>query len=273
MKVFDAHIHGHDTVPAPEDLLRKMDLAGVYGGCIFSNRPTEYNTVYGTGFDDRLREVLDWCKGYEDRLFPVLWIHPHEKDALSRVHIAADNGIAAFKIICKHFYVYDAECMELIREIACVGKPIFFHSGILWDSFSIEVGSIYNRPLNWEYLLKVPGLRFSMGHCAWPWYDECLALFSEFEAAKRVGPTAEMYLDITPGAPEMDRRDMFAKLFKRPGAADYVFFGSDQGAESYDTERVQGMITFNNSIYDEIGLNQTARQKLYGDNLLRFLGK
>ena len=72
MKIFDMHIHARGTKPNPEALLKNMEKAGVYGGCVFSNRPIESREHGGTPFEERLAEVLAWTKGYEDRLFPVL---------------------------------------------------------------------------------------------------------------------------------------------------------------------------------------------------------
>ena len=79
MKIFDMHIHEH-AAPNPEDLLKKMEAAGVYGGCIFSHQPyiNKPGSVFedGKSFEERLTNVLGWTKGYEDRLFPIIWIHP-----------------------------------------------------------------------------------------------------------------------------------------------------------------------------------------------------
>ena len=117
----------------------------------------------------------------------------------------------AFKVICANFYVYEEKSLELIREIAKLNKPIMFHTGILWDGL---VSSNYNRPMNWEALLHIEGLRFSMGHCSWPWIDECIAMYGKFLDAKRRGQnTAEMYFDITPGTPDIYRHELFYKMF------------------------------------------------------------
>ena len=119
------HIHARGTKPNPEALLKDMEKAGVYGGCVFSNHPIEGKESGGTPFEERLSEVLGWTKGYEDRLFPVLWIHPDEENIIEKVHIAADAGIAAFKMICQGYYVYDNKCMKLIREIASLKSRLF----------------------------------------------------------------------------------------------------------------------------------------------------
>jgi len=177
MKKFNMHIHAMNTKPVPENLLTNMEKAGIYGGCIFSNWPSRSNQKVGTSFEERLAEVLAWTKQYEDRLFPVMWIHPYEENIIENIQKAVTSGIAAFKIICTDFYVYDKKCMKVLTEIAAFNKPVFFHSGILWNG---GVSSQYNRPLNWEALLDIPNLRFSMGHCSWPWHDECIALYGKF---------------------------------------------------------------------------------------------
>ena len=168
MQMFDMHIHDFGGEPNPELLLEKMNLAGIYGGCVFSEDPKKGE------FDYRLEHVLACTAGYPERLFPVMWIHPYEKNIIENIRKAVDAGICGFKMICTDYYVYEPGCMDVLREIASLDKPVFFHSGILWDG---KVSSNYNRPLNWEALIDIEGLRFSMGHCSWPWIDECIAMY------------------------------------------------------------------------------------------------
>ena len=85
MKIFDMHIHSRPGEPCPEKLISEMEAAGVYGGCVFSNHPIEGTESGGSDFDTRLRETLAWVKGYEDRLFPVIWIHPCEENIIENV--------------------------------------------------------------------------------------------------------------------------------------------------------------------------------------------
>ena len=125
MNIYDVHIHAENTAPNPEELLKRFDKAGIYGGCIFSNWPKEANETLGTSFDERLEEVLAWTTGHEDRLFPVLWIHPYEEDILNKITLAVNRGICAFKIICTNFYIYEEQCLEVLRKIASLNKPVF----------------------------------------------------------------------------------------------------------------------------------------------------
>ena len=277
MKIFDMHIHAQNTEPKPEGLLKKMEKAGVYGGCIFSNKPRLPRDMKGTkfetrtSFDERLKEVIGWTKGYEDRLFPVIWIHPDEENIIENIHKAVKAGICGFKIICNDFYVYEEKCMKVLREIAKLNKPVFFHSGILWDS---GVSSKYNRPLNWEALLEIEGLRFSLGHCSWPWIDECIALYGKFLNSLTKRNTAEMFFDLTPGTPRIYREELLTKLYTIGyDVGKNVMYGTDASAENYNSEWAGYWLGKDAEIMNKLGVSKAHLHLLYHDNLLRFLGK
>ena len=134
MKIYDMHIHSLGVVNTSAELLASMEEAGVYGGCVFSNPSPRENPDTGTSFDERLREVLKWSADSDGRLFPVMRIHPYEDDIFENVKKAVDAGIAAFKFIASDYYVNEERPMALFREIAKLGKPIIFHTGILWNA-------------------------------------------------------------------------------------------------------------------------------------------
>ena len=271
MKVFDAHIHARQGKPVPEYLLSQMEKAGIYGGCVFSTRPVEYDPQKGLSFEERVNEVMEWSKGYEDRIFPILWIHPHEENIIEKINIAVERGICGFKIICNNFYVYEEQCIKVLTEIARLDKPVFFHSGILWDG---QVSSQYNRPMNWEALLPIKGLRFSMGHCSWPWVDECIAMYGKFLNALLKGDTAEMFFDLTPGTPEIYREDLLTKLYTIGyDVSDNIMFGTDSYADVYNTAWPTKWLGIDGKIMDKLGISKENRGKMYYKNLLRFLGK
>ena len=278
MKIYDVHIHARNTTPNPKGLLENMEKAGVFGGCIFSNRPklsgnrdgTKYK--YGTSFEKRLEEVMCWTKGYEDRLFPILWIHPDEDNIIENIHKAVDSGIDGFKMICNDYFVYEEKSMKVLREIAKLNKPVFFHSGILWGG---EVASSqYNRPLNWEGILGIEGLRFSMGHCSWPWIDECIAMYGKFMNSLHYKNTAEMFFDLTPGTPKIYREELLTKLYTIGyDVGNNVMFGTDAYADNYNHEWTSSWIETDGEILNKLGVSKKNLQLLYHDNLLRFLGK
>ena len=275
MKIYDMHMHSHGLLPAePKKLLTSMEEVGVYGACIFSDAPDVDNTQYahgGVGFEQRLERVLEWCDGYEGRLFPVLWIHPDERGIRKKVRIAAERGIVAFKLIP---YNYHADCkknMRLMHEIAELGKPVIYHAGGLWND---SASSKYLHPESYEALLTVPNLRFSLAHCAWPWMDECLAMFGKINYTRRVhGRTAEMFIDVAPGTPGFYRRMMFERMFG--GVYDIshnTMFGIDVTANTYNKDYARGVIERDEALYREFGVSDEVKSRIFCDNLFRFLG-
>lgn len=276
MKIFDCHIHMNENKQNIPKLLKDFESAGVYGGCLFSCPPAEYrNETEGSiptaAFEERLDAVLNAAKGYEGRLFPILWIHPYEEDIINKIKIAVDRGIDGFKIICSNFYVYEDKSIELLKAIAATGKPVFFHSGILWDG---QVSSNFNRPMNWEALIPIKGLRFSMGHCSWPWHDECIALYGKFLNALTMEDTAEMFLDMTPGTPDMYRDDLINKLFNIGYDFGHnLIFGTDCSSECYNSQWSAKWLKKDGELMDKYGVGKKVREDIYYNNLLRFLGK
>lgn len=274
MKVYDMHIHCWDRTPVPEEMLAEMEKAGVYGGCVFSNWPTQC-TEYegkGTSFEERLAEVKSWAENHPNRIFPVLWVHPHEEGILEKIDRAVAEGVSAFKVMCTNYYVNDDRCMQMLQHIANHNKPVIFHSGILWVGAAC---SKYNRPVYWEDLLDIKGLRFSMGHCSWPWIDECIALYGQFRYAATLRETSEMFFDLTPGTPPIYRKELLTKLFTVDygyDTTDSILFGTDCSAHHYRAESTRRKLTLDGSIMDELKVNQEVRKKIYEDNLMRFLG-
>ena len=151
MRIFDMHTHMGIKCGKP-DVLAEMEKAGVYGGCIFSPRPKEHSKEFGVEFEERLAAVLDFTKDHRDRLFPILWVDPYEKNIFENIDKAVEAGIDGFKMICSTYFVYEEQSLAVLKHIASYNKPVFFHSGILWDG---KVSSAYNRPMNWEALLPI----------------------------------------------------------------------------------------------------------------------
>lgn len=306
-KIYDAHMHiGGSAEPAPEKLLEDLHKAGIYGGSVISIDPEDPGFTYA----ERVRNLQQWTQGYENRLFPVAWIHPDEKDVFDKVRELSDMGVVAFKFIPTNYYVYDQRPLEVFSLIEELGKPIIFHSGILYDfSESINV----NKPANWECFLRFKNIRFSMGHCAHPWSDECLMLYGKFDwikyhtecAAKGLptiyknydwvqqhlihGPESEgtadedsdvigyqvpkLYLDTTPGAHGQFRRDLLTNIYSMSPDCQQVFFGSDHYVEDYHPKIVAHWLKEEKELFNSLGASKTFFRRMYQDNYLEFIGK
>ncbi len=273
--IFDGHIHihaGKANRPAFQDGLA---MAGVSGGLVISESPNCFRKGAPSGDAADARKRLD---GLFERthgileLYPFFWIDPLEEDAEEQVTLACGYGVQGFKIICDRYYPYDSRPMEIIRKIAAKGKPILFHSGILWDG---KFSSLYNKPVNFEALIEVEGLRFSLAHASWPWCDECIALYGKIRDAKASGngPNVEMFIDITPGTPEIYRRELLTKLYTVGyDVENNVVFGTDCVYDSYTGNWAKRWIDMDTSIYGDLKLEQEAVSKVFALNLRRFIG-
>ena len=270
MKMYDLHVHDFNNDVSPEVFLSKLAEAGIYGAGVFSLPPVEFGWSWGRPYEERVSRVLSFCEKHADQLFPVLWIHAHEENAVEKAADAVGRGIAAFKIICNNYYVGDDKSMKLMSKIAELNKPTVFHTGILWDT---TPSGKYNRPVNWEYLMDIPKLRFAMAHCSWPWYDECIAVYGKINNANKNKPDAcEVFFDLTPGTPVPYRRDLLTKLFTVGYDVKHnIIFGTDCKLD-YNAAYSKKWQDIDNGLYHEIGVDAETIKCIYHDNFLRFLG-
>jgi predicted TIM-barrel fold metal-dependent hydrolase len=265
MQVYDLHVHSRLGAD-PAAFAAKLKEAGVSGAAVFSPKPGIDDSTY----EDRISFILSFCQNYPGVLYPVLWLDPLADGAVEMVKDSAARGIAGYKVMCSGYYIYEDKPMEVMRAVAAVKKPVCFHTGILWDG---KPSGHYNRPVHWECLLEVPGLKFSMGHCSWPWYDECIAVYGKFQNAYSLRrENCEMFLDLTPGTPVPYRRDLLTKLFTVGYDVKHnILFGTDCNTD-YRAEWSRKWQDLDNGIYDELGICAETRQCIYRDNFMRFYG-
>lgn len=268
--IFDVHQHLTCVPGSPAQVKNTMASVGIEGGAVFSRPPLENKMDTSCGFEERLSQVLDWCKGIE-AFHPVLFIHPDEPDACKKAEEAAAKGIMAFKMIANSYYVSDEKALRLIETIAALGKPIFFHSGILYNGAD---SSKYNRPVFWEALIGIRGLRFSMAHCSWPWHDECIALYGKFLNHMMSVPDAPaMFFDLTPGTPVIYRRDLIYKLLHVGyDVENNIIWGTDNTLPEYNVEYAKHWLDIDNQLFDEFDISQEVQERIFHKNYFSFMG-
>ena len=271
--VLDGHIHLVPGEGRPDELGSALHDAGVEGGVLNSRPPASF----GRHSDPmpapaRLDGLVEWTRALP-RLAPFFWIDPTEPDATDQVARAVECDTAGFKVIPNRHAVGDPRAMATYREIAGAGRPILFHCGILWDGCP---SSARSRPVEFEALLEVPGLRFALAHVGWPWCDELIAVYGKFQMARRSRPDArvEMFIDTTPGTPPVYRREVLEKLFTVGyDVEDNVFFGTDGTAPGYDARWAREWIDRDRGIMAALGLSDAAADKVFAGNLKRFLAR
>lgn len=269
--MLDCHVHIKSDVVKKNDFRSGLNNIGSDGAILLSLPPENF-FVGGLKLPSvqRLENVLNWCRG-EKCFYPFFWLDPLAENAAWEVATACERGIAGFKVICDRFFPSDKKAMEVFRLIAASGKPILFHSGILWDG---KVSSKYNRPMEFECLLDVPGLRFALAHISWPWCDELIALYGKFLNAFAINPgkAPEMFIDTTPGTPVIYREEALKKLYTVGyDVENNVIFGSDSYADDYNTKWVADWILRDRGILESLDFDPGQIAKYFSENLRRFV--
>ena len=276
---YDAHIHVFNREgafdPKPEEFWAEMQERGMSGGCLFSYDPNP--DVWGKPSKLTPEEAMDnciaWCSA-SPTLYPFYRIDPGAPDALELVDRALEKGFYGFKVIYNRGLPCNERTMSVYRKIAAAKKPLTFHTGILYDGLA---SSQYFRPVCFEPLLEVPGLRFAMAHVSWPWHDECLAFYGKIRHAAlprmRNGKVPTLYLDTTPGPPRIYRREVLEKTYTiGHNVTDRVMFGHDRGVSHYDPPgKVTAQMRLDDGILTELGLGPAVLDSYYRLALQHYL--
>jgi len=257
-----------------------MKAGGFDGGIIFSEGPSR-GLREAPCAQKRIDAVLKICDGHK-YLFPFFFIDPTEPDAEAQVELADKKGILGFKVICSGHFPCDERALPVYRRIAAQNKPLMFHSGILYDGRNASGN--FNRPCNFEGLLSIDNLRFSLAHVSWPWTDECIAVYGKFNNArsKKGGGSGEMFVDLTPGTPKPYRKPMYDMLlFAGYDIKSNLLYGIDNSLGPYRWAYAKEVLDYDESIFDgyyESGgmfgrkLDSDFKEHLYYLNTLRFVG-
>ncbi len=248
----DLHIHMHPgRKDSPEVFKEKTLAAGVTGGAIFSMHPEGYqvDSCEDQRWQARAEFIMEYCSrvpGFR----PLFWIDPTDPDAVEQVYGTAEMGIHGYKVICNHFYPEEGK--KAYQAMAEVGLPLMFHSGVLYDK---KVSSDYNRPMSYEFLMDVKGLKFSMAHISWPWSAELVALFGKLNYLDECAPEgrSRMYFDITPGTPPIFRREALRWIYMCGFRVKHrVLWGSDCEANNYVSAYADYWAKLDKRFMDEI---------------------
>ena len=270
---YDSHVHVHhgDAIE-PEKFRAGLKAAGITGCALFSEDPDPVGTLIPKAAppEEAIDNLFRWIDG-ADNIFPFYWINPTVPEACDLVDLALSKGIMGFKVLPGTFYPGDERAIPVYRKIAEAGKPVIFHSGILWDG---RYSSCYTRPGNYEALLAVPRLRFALAHVSWPWCDECIAVYGKLLNSYRMwGDDApEMFIDLAPGTPAIYRRDALTKLFTIGyDVFDHVMFATDCMTPNYGPGWAKEWQERDDAIYADLGLSAEQTDSIYRGAFQRFL--
>ena len=267
---YDSHIHVHPGRPDPAGFLRRLNAAGFSGAVILSRNPDPMDDSPAPDPAQAMDEAIEWASA-SPTVYPFYWINPVADGAVELVDLAVEKGMFGFKCLPGRYFPGDLKAMPVYERIAKAGKPVLFHSGILWDG---RPSSKFTRPGNYEELLDVPGLRFACAHMSWPWCEECVAVYGKFLNAltRSDRPRAEMFIDVTPGTPRRRRRSALEMLFGYDYDMDErVMFGTDCGTNDYAVAWAKEWQERDDAIYAELGADLVDPDSVYRRGLQRFL--
>ena len=270
---YDSHIHVMGGKPDPEALVSSLNEAKIAGACIFSQSPYKRSRAQADPVppEQAMDECIAWASA-SPTIYPFYYIDPAAANAIDLVDMAVEKGFYGFKVIRGDGYPCDEKTIPVYRRIAHYGKPLTFHTGILWDGCN---SSEYFRPANWEGLLECPGLRFALCHISWPWCDECIAVYGKLlNAITRNGweNVPEMFIDTTPGTPKIYRKDALSKIYTVGyDVFDHVMFGTDCRVKPYNGKWSLDWRETDDAIYDELGLDARWRDSIYRTAFQRYL--
>lgn len=269
--IFDGHIHLLERGYSREVFLSRLSEAGIGGGIVFSLPPETYGTnQFSVPPEERMEIAVELCEGAET-LYPFFWIDPLESDAEKQVDRAIHAGMKGFKVICDSYYPDNEKALKVFSAIAERGCPLMFHSGILWDG---TASSKYNHPVNFEILLAVKKLRFSLAHVSWPWTDEMIAVYGKFQTAYRQNPelSSELFIDTTPGTPAVYREDVLRKIYSTGyDVENNIFFGTDNSVRNYEVTWATEWIERDKRILESPDFPEEISGRYFSENVLRFI--
>lgn len=276
-KIFDTHIHiDNFATPEPKRLLDSMDQNQVDKLGLLAEEPAYYEKdlhKLQKHNEDRLTRLMQWCNGSDNRLLPIYFLNPTERDAVEQAERAVDAGAIGFKVICDTHYPGDERAMPVYQRIADMGKSILFHTGILWDWGD---NGNYNRPCNWECMMDVENIKFAMAHISWPWTDECIAVYGKF-ASMTWHPSyrnQKMYIDMTPGTPEIYRQKVLCHLHDVDynDMTDRLLFGTDCFTGEFNAKDVVDLAKSDTEKLLKAGYTQETVDKILYHNAMEFWG-
>ena len=98
-------------------------------------------------------------------------------------------------------------------------------------------------------------------------------MYGKFLHARKVRSEApEMFIDLTPGTPEIYRAEALTKLFTVGYAvAENVLFGTDVNTQEYDVPWASAWQARDQAILEKLGIGERIRRQYFGGNLLRWL--
>lgn len=268
IKMFkDVHVHSWEDGTSGADVLRAMDKVEMEKMVVFS--PPRLENDSNEAEIESIESISRLCAEDPERLIGFAWIEPTLSDAAAHAELAVnDKKLKGFKMIPNHWYPYEERFFPVYASIEKLGKPILFHSGIL---YAMGDSSRFCRPCFFEVLLHFPKIKFALAHIGWPWTDECIATLGRMRAASGGdNEKMQMYIDTTRGTPRFYRKEVLDKALKFAGPGRLIY-GSDEVLPSELTKTQERVRSDHDIIVEELGYTEEDFNKIVNENFEDFL--
>jgi hypothetical protein len=198
--ILDAHTHLTGS-EEPKQVLECMNACAVEKAFLFA---PELDVATRRLTNDNMDDIrthndycADFCSAAPDRLLGFCTLNPTPNLADGDVDRAVDLMIeeahrcydelglrGAGELVPTRWYPNDPRLLPLWETLAELGMYTVFHTGIFYDGRE----STYCRPVFYEAIHQVPGLKGHLAHVGWPWHDECIAVLNIGSQFMRIAP-------------------------------------------------------------------------------------
>ncbi len=232
--IYDSHIHlCYGPCDTPKEFLEKAAACGVTHGNIFA--PAAKQHLGRADGDYRWEARLDYVLAFTaetPNFLPFFRFDATAPDVEKQVRIAAERGCRGFKIICEGYHPWDT--LRACEAVAETGLPLMFHCGVL-SGMRDQLWGHLSKPMDFECLFGVKGLRFSLAHLGWPWVDEYLGVVAKAYFTHDPEFGNEMFADLTPGTPGYYREPSLERLYLTGYNIKHnILWGTDLTANNYE---------------------------------------
>ena len=240
-----------------DEIFAEMDVCGIAKSFLL---PLDVTTAEG-GWIINNEEIAKLVSLQPDRFIGFASVDPHRKNAAEELRRAFEElGLAGLSLhpAKQKFHPGETEAEALYRICEEMNKPVIFHAGMSWEP---DTPSRYGHPLEFEeVLIRHPEMRVCLTHFAWPWVREMVMLLIKYPNV--FTDTSLLYLD----SPEESMKrlftvDMGPGWFEKSFAGQVMFGSNTPRFRAFKLKRA----------LDKVPMRDTAREKLYYKNALRFL--
>lgn len=262
MDIWDCHVHcmGGETA---DEVRRQMDAGGVTRVTLLSEFPADFRQecppMTRGAMHAAAQHIIELQRADPERIYGLFWADPLSEGILEEIEWAlGDGGLHGVKLIPNHWSPGDEFMFPIYEKVRELGKLVSAHAGIL---YAFGASSAYCRPVLYEGLLNVPGLKFALAHIGWPWTDECLAVFGHFNsAASYAGRENGMWIDTCRGTPDAWRLEALQKAVSFCGTG-RMMFGTDATVDRLGQLAPQHLAHDLELLGDVIGVIEAQQQE------------